>query len=254
MHFDEVYHARTATEFLQDWRYGEPHDDLRVHPPAPRQVRDGGRPDRSPATTGSPPSDARDPRPRRPRRAALGRPVAARRHAPATGSTSPAAISSGPTTWSTGSSSRLVRSRRGAPSPSTATGHRLLVGTDGGTAPRSRHDRARRPPAEQGMAPIAGRARAARARDGGRPDHQDRADRRRHRAGGRDLDRRASSSSTRAAATSWLGTASTASPTGRRWRREWAHRGRHRRDRPGRGRRGAGGDHRRRPGGLSSDD
>ena len=26
MIFDEVYHARTATEFLQDWRYGEPHD------------------------------------------------------------------------------------------------------------------------------------------------------------------------------------------------------------------------------------
>jgi len=26
MHFDEVYHARTATEFLQDWRYGESHD------------------------------------------------------------------------------------------------------------------------------------------------------------------------------------------------------------------------------------
>jgi hypothetical protein len=25
MHFDEVYHARTATEFLQSWRYGEPH-------------------------------------------------------------------------------------------------------------------------------------------------------------------------------------------------------------------------------------
>mgnify|MGYP003334486213 CR=1 FL=1 len=24
-HFDEVYHVRTATEFLQDWRYGEPH-------------------------------------------------------------------------------------------------------------------------------------------------------------------------------------------------------------------------------------
>ena len=23
--FDEVYHVRTATEFLQDWRYGEPH-------------------------------------------------------------------------------------------------------------------------------------------------------------------------------------------------------------------------------------
>ena len=25
-HFDEVYHARTAMEFLQDWRYGESHD------------------------------------------------------------------------------------------------------------------------------------------------------------------------------------------------------------------------------------
>ena len=26
MHFDEVYHPRTATEFLQDWRYGLSHD------------------------------------------------------------------------------------------------------------------------------------------------------------------------------------------------------------------------------------
>jgi len=26
MHFDEVYHARTATEFLQAWRYGDSHD------------------------------------------------------------------------------------------------------------------------------------------------------------------------------------------------------------------------------------
>jgi hypothetical protein len=26
MHFDEVYHARTATEFLQDWRYGISHN------------------------------------------------------------------------------------------------------------------------------------------------------------------------------------------------------------------------------------
>jgi hypothetical protein len=26
MHFDEVYHARTAAEFLQDWRYEIPHD------------------------------------------------------------------------------------------------------------------------------------------------------------------------------------------------------------------------------------
>ncbi len=26
MYFDEVYHARTATEFLQHWEYGQPHD------------------------------------------------------------------------------------------------------------------------------------------------------------------------------------------------------------------------------------
>ena len=25
MHFDEVYHARTGIEFLQDWRYGVSH-------------------------------------------------------------------------------------------------------------------------------------------------------------------------------------------------------------------------------------
>ena len=43
MHFDEVYHARTATEFLQDWRYGIVARHLRVDPPAPRQVRDGRR-------------------------------------------------------------------------------------------------------------------------------------------------------------------------------------------------------------------
>ena len=38
MHFDEVYHARTATEFLQDWRYGDESRHLRVDPSAPRQV------------------------------------------------------------------------------------------------------------------------------------------------------------------------------------------------------------------------
>ena len=33
MYFDEVYHARTATEFLQDWRYGTPHHILEwTHP------------------------------------------------------------------------------------------------------------------------------------------------------------------------------------------------------------------------------
>ena len=41
MHFDEVYHARTATEFLQSWRYGESRRHLRVDPPASREVRDG---------------------------------------------------------------------------------------------------------------------------------------------------------------------------------------------------------------------
>ena len=35
MYFDEVYHARTATEFLQDWRYGINHDIYEwTHPPA----------------------------------------------------------------------------------------------------------------------------------------------------------------------------------------------------------------------------
>ena len=44
MHFDEVYHARTATEFLQAWRYGLSHDIYEWTHPAPRQVRDGRRP------------------------------------------------------------------------------------------------------------------------------------------------------------------------------------------------------------------
>ena len=39
MHFDEVYHARTATEFLQAWRYGIVARHLRMDPPARRQVR-----------------------------------------------------------------------------------------------------------------------------------------------------------------------------------------------------------------------
>jgi len=44
MHFDEVYHARTATEFLQDWRYGISHDIYEwTHPPR-REIRHGGWP------------------------------------------------------------------------------------------------------------------------------------------------------------------------------------------------------------------
>ena len=55
MHFDEVYHARTATEFLQDWRYGIVARHLRVDPSAPGQVRDGRRARRCGATTRSAP-------------------------------------------------------------------------------------------------------------------------------------------------------------------------------------------------------
>jgi hypothetical protein len=43
MHFDEVYHARTATEFLQYWRYGIPHDIYEwTHPHLAKYVMAGG--------------------------------------------------------------------------------------------------------------------------------------------------------------------------------------------------------------------
>jgi hypothetical protein len=43
MHFDEVYHARTATEFLQDWRYGESHDIYEwTHPHLAKYAMAGG--------------------------------------------------------------------------------------------------------------------------------------------------------------------------------------------------------------------
>ncbi|HEX7591028.1 MAG TPA: hypothetical protein VF375_03685, partial [Candidatus Limnocylindrales bacterium] len=43
MHFDEVYHARTATEFLQDWRYGIPHDIYEwTHPHVAKYAIAGG--------------------------------------------------------------------------------------------------------------------------------------------------------------------------------------------------------------------
>ncbi len=43
MHFDEVYHARTATEFLQDWRYGEPHSIYEyTHPHLAKYVMAAG--------------------------------------------------------------------------------------------------------------------------------------------------------------------------------------------------------------------
>ena len=43
MHFDEVYHARTAIEFLQHWRYGEPHGIYEyTHPHLAKYAMAGG--------------------------------------------------------------------------------------------------------------------------------------------------------------------------------------------------------------------
>jgi hypothetical protein len=43
MHFDEVYHARTATEFLQAWRYGDSHTIYEwTHPHLAKYVMAGG--------------------------------------------------------------------------------------------------------------------------------------------------------------------------------------------------------------------
>ena len=43
MHFDEVYHARTATEFLQAWRYGISHDIYEwTHPHLAKYAMAGG--------------------------------------------------------------------------------------------------------------------------------------------------------------------------------------------------------------------
>ena len=43
MHFDEVYHARTATEFLQAWRYGESHRIYEwTHPHLAKYAMAGG--------------------------------------------------------------------------------------------------------------------------------------------------------------------------------------------------------------------
>ena len=43
MHFDEVYHARTATEFLQSWRYDELHDIYEwTHPHLAKYAMAGG--------------------------------------------------------------------------------------------------------------------------------------------------------------------------------------------------------------------
>ena len=74
MYFDELYHARTATEFLQDWRYGEPHDIYEwTHPHlAKYAMAVSDRPSRQ--RPGDRSDGPRDIRRRRPRRTSLGRP------------------------------------------------------------------------------------------------------------------------------------------------------------------------------------
>ena len=71
MHFDEVYHARTAMEFLQDWRYGMPHSIYEyTHPHLPSTAWPWAS--RRWATTRSPrPRDLGAPVNRRGHRAAL---------------------------------------------------------------------------------------------------------------------------------------------------------------------------------------
>ncbi len=70
MHFDEVYHARTAAEFLQDWRYGISHDIYEwTHPHLAKYAMAAGhRPVRRPRRRRL--EQARRPRPRRRHRAA----------------------------------------------------------------------------------------------------------------------------------------------------------------------------------------
>ena len=55
MHFDEVYHARTAAEFLQDWRYGISHDIYEwTHPHLAKYAIAGAASSPSRATTSPP--------------------------------------------------------------------------------------------------------------------------------------------------------------------------------------------------------
>ena len=132
MHFDEVYHARTATEFLQYWRYGLVPRRLRVDAPAPREVRDGRR---SRAVGRGP--RQRDERPRgagpgRRRRAAPGRRARRPTSTQASASTSRPGPRSGPTTCAPASSSRPSPPRARARWPSTPTGNQLVIGYDDG--------------------------------------------------------------------------------------------------------------------------
>ena len=149
MHFDEVYHARTATEFLQYWRYGISHDIYEwTHPHLAKYAMAGGIV-ASRATTWRPrATSACRSGMRRSSRAARTRPAPAT--APATA------------LWvATGDRARRLRprdpGRRGplgrcpapARSPSTRPRSQLIVGTDDGrrslrsTRPRSTGPRRR---------------------------------------------------------------------------------------------------------------
>ena len=133
MHFDEVYHPRTAIEFLQDWRYGLSHDIYEwTHPHLAKYVMAGGLvawgDDRTTAT-----SD-------------LGVPVKAAVIEPRWDETRPRPVSRaiasgsppeprfGPMTWPPGPSSSTSRSLAPRPSPSTRSVTRQLSGR---TAARS---------------------------------------------------------------------------------------------------------------------
>ena len=131
MHFDEVYHARTATEFLQGWRYGLSHDIYEwTHPHLAKYAMAGGLvlwgEDDVSAT-----SELGRARPRRGRRAAArGRRCPAT--GPASGCTSRPGPRSGPTTCARASSiAVMARARRDALAIDDA-GEQLVVGSDDG--------------------------------------------------------------------------------------------------------------------------
>ena len=96
MHFDEVYHARTATEFLQCWRYGIDHSIYEwTHPHLAKYAMAGGivavrRPRRR--------REQRDRRRRSATRRSSRGARATRRRGPATGSGSRPATASGRST------------------------------------------------------------------------------------------------------------------------------------------------------------
>ena len=98
MHFDEVYHARTATEFLQAWRYGISHDIYEwTHPHVAKYLMAGGL-----VAFGNDKVEcherSRGPGRGRRRRAAPPRRDRSGRSAPASDCTSPPGPRSGPTT------------------------------------------------------------------------------------------------------------------------------------------------------------